>query len=234
MSRRTRSVGPTAGAPNRGPIYTPRHDPLPFATCRRRRRHRGLPRSSSRRAPILGHAELDTATPADKSTVPPPTEVVLTFTETLDPSKSSIKLADAGGQIVAQGSTVDTGDTKTMRLVTPNLAAGTYTVRWISASAQDGDLDHGETTFTVTAAASPPPSVAPSAESSVEPRPPSSPSADGRPERRPVPVGAADDARHLDQRRDHPDRRGPGRPRRARALAAPRPGTRSRSRRGMT
>ena len=93
----------------------------------------------------------------------------LTFTETLDPSKSSIKLADAGGQIVAQGSTVDSGDTKTMRLVTPNLAAGTYTVRWISASAQDGDLDHGETTFTVIAATPPPPSDAPSAEASVEP-----------------------------------------------------------------
>jgi hypothetical protein len=118
---------------------------------------------------VLGHAELATATPADKATVPQPTEVVLTFTETLDPSKSSIKLADAGGQIVAQGSTVDTGDTKTMRLATPNLAAGTYTVRWISASAQDGDLDHGETTFTVDAASPPPPSTAPSADASVQP-----------------------------------------------------------------
>jgi methionine-rich copper-binding protein CopC len=121
---------------------------------------------------VLGHAELDTATPADKATVPPPTEVVLTFTETLDPSKSSIKLADAGGQIVAEGSTVDTGDTKTMRLVTPSLAAGTYTVRWISASAQDGDLDHGTTTFTVAAAtpspaSPPPPSDAPSVEPSA-------------------------------------------------------------------
>jgi methionine-rich copper-binding protein CopC len=118
---------------------------------------------------VLGHAELATATPADKATVAPPTEVVLTFTETLDPSKSSIKLADAGGQIVAEGSTVDTADTKTMRLATPNLATGTYTVRWISASAQDGDLDHGTTTFTVDAASPPPPSTAPSADASVEP-----------------------------------------------------------------
>lgn len=136
---------------------------------------------------VLGHAELDTATPADKSSVPPPTEVVLTFTETLDPSKSSIKLADAGGQIVAQGSTVDTGNTKTMRLVTPNLAAGAYTVRWISASAQDGDLDHGETTFTVIAATPPPPSVAPSANSSVEPSVAVSPSATAAPSVAPSP-----------------------------------------------
>ena len=136
---------------------------------------------------VLGHAELDTATPADKSSVPPPTEVVLTFTETLDPSKSSIKLADAGGQIVAEGSTVDTGNTKTMRLVTPNLAAGAYTVRWISASAQDGDLDHGTTTFTVTAAASPSPSAAPSADGSVEPSAAESPSATAAPSDAPSP-----------------------------------------------
>jgi methionine-rich copper-binding protein CopC len=136
---------------------------------------------------VLGHAELDTATPADKSSVPPPTEVVLTFTETLDPSKSSIKLADAGGQIVAEGSTVDTGNTKTMRLVTPNLAAGAYTVRWISASAQDGDLDHGTTTFTVTAAASPSPSAAPSANASVEPSAAESPSATAAPTVAPSP-----------------------------------------------
>ena len=135
---------------------------------------------------VLGHAELDTATPADKSSVPPPTEVVLTFTETLDPSKSSIKLADAGGQIVAEGSTVDTGDTKSMRLVTPNLAAGAYTVRWISASAQDGDLDHGTTTFTVIAA-SPPPSVAPSADASVVPSAAVSPSATAAPSVAPSP-----------------------------------------------
>ncbi len=102
----------------------------------------------------LGHAELDTANPPDKTAVAGvPAEVVLTFTEPLDPAKSSIKLADAGGSIVAQGSTVDTADPKTMRLPLPaTLAAGTYTVRWISASALDGDLDHGTTTFKVVAA----------------------------------------------------------------------------------
>jgi len=117
---------------------------------------------------VLAHAELDTATPADKATVPPPTEVVMTFTENLDPTKSSIKLADAGGQIVAEGSSVDSGNTKTMRLIVPDLAAGAYTVRWISASAEDGDLDHGTTSFTVTAPSAAP-SVAPSAGASAAP-----------------------------------------------------------------
>lgn len=138
-------------------------------------------------AAVVAHAELDTATPADKATVPPPTEIVLTFTENLDPAKSSIKLADSGGQIVAEGSTVDSGNAKTMRLGLPDVAAGTYTVRWISASAEDGDLDHGTTSFTVTAATAPPPSVAPSAEPSTEPSTEPSPSATTAPTVAPSP-----------------------------------------------
>ncbi|TMF37137.1 MAG: copper resistance protein CopC [Chloroflexi bacterium] len=110
----------------------------------------------------LGHAELDTANPADKSTVPPPSEVVMTFTEALDPSASSIKLADAGGAIVAQGSTVDSTNTKTMRLELAELAPGNYSVRWTTKSTEDGDIARGTTTFTVIAP-TPPPSVAPSA-----------------------------------------------------------------------
>jgi len=115
-------------------------------------------------ATALGHAELDTATPKDKSTVQtPPTEIVMTFTEPVVPSKSSIKLVDASGKVIADGSTVDAGDAKTMRLaITGDLTPATYTVRWTTASALDGDLDHGTTTFTVAAA----PSVAPSPSSS--------------------------------------------------------------------
>jgi methionine-rich copper-binding protein CopC len=109
----------------------------------------------------MAHAELDTATPADKSTVAgSPAEVVMTFTEPVDPAKSSIKLVDAGGTVIVQGSTVDAADAKTMRLPIPAvLAPGTYTVRWTTASALDGDLDHGTTTFTVAAAASSQPSA---------------------------------------------------------------------------
>jgi methionine-rich copper-binding protein CopC len=111
-------------------------------------------------ATALAHAELATVTPADASTVTgAPSEVVMTFTETLDPAKSSIKLVDVGGSVVVEGSTVDSSDAKVMRLPIPaGLVAGTYTARWISASAQDGDLDHGTTTFTVAAAPSPSPS----------------------------------------------------------------------------
>ncbi len=121
----------------------------------------------------LGHAELDTATPKDKSTVQtPPTEIVMTFTEPVVPSKSSIKLVDGSGSVIAQGSTVDAADAKTMRLaITGDLTPATYTVRWTTASALDGDLDHGTTTFTLAAAASVAPSAtpAPSAATSSAP-----------------------------------------------------------------
>jgi hypothetical protein len=98
----------------------------------------------------------------------------MTFTEPVDPKKSSIKLVDAGGTLIAQGSTVDSANPKLMRLPLADvLSPASYTVRWTTASALDGDLDHGTTTFTVAAA----PSVAPSPSASVATAPSSAPSA---------------------------------------------------------
>ena len=151
------------------------------AVGRRRRRLLAIPFAVGLAlvpAAALGHAELDTVTPADKSTVQgSPAEIVMTFTEALDPAKSSIRLVDAGGSVVAQGSTVDASAATTMRLAlaTP-LVPGAYTARWTSSSAEDGDLDHGTTTFTVEAAASVAPSSSPtvtaSPVSSGSPAPP--------------------------------------------------------------
>ena len=99
---------------------------------------------------LLAHAELATADPGDTGILSqPPTEVVLTFTEPLDPARSSIKVVGASGTVVAEGSTVDTSNPKTMRLAVPVLTVGKYTVRWTSSSALDGDLDHGTTTFMI-------------------------------------------------------------------------------------
>jgi methionine-rich copper-binding protein CopC len=115
---------------------------------------------------VLAHAELGTITPADKSTVDvTPTEIVATFTEALDPSKSSIVVVDASGATVASGGVVPADDTKKMTLALSSLAAGQYEIRWTSASAEDGDLDRGTTTFTFAPApsAAPTPTAAPSA-----------------------------------------------------------------------
>jgi copper resistance protein C len=125
-------------------------------------------------ATVFGHAELATMSPADKSTVAAPREIVATFTEPLDPAGSSLKLVDSSGKVLVQGGAIDPTDKKTMRLdvsATP-IAPGSYEVRWTSKSAADGDLDRGTTTFSV-----PPPSVtAPGPQSSASPSDASSPS----------------------------------------------------------
>jgi methionine-rich copper-binding protein CopC len=115
---------------------------------------------------VLGHAELDTVTPADSATiVGPPPEIVMTFTEALDPSGSSIRIVDRSGGLVLEGGTVDSGNPKVMRLGdTDGLVPHTYTIRWTSKSAVDGDIARGTTTFTVAEAASIAPSAGPSAD----------------------------------------------------------------------
>jgi methionine-rich copper-binding protein CopC len=116
---------------------------------------------------VLGHAELDTMTPATGSTVTAaPTQIVATFTEPLDPAKSSLVLVTSGGAQVASGGVVAADDAKKMTLALPSLAAGAYEIRWTTASALDGDLDRGTTTFTYAPAA---PSASPSSAASATP-----------------------------------------------------------------
>jgi copper resistance protein C len=172
-------------APVAGPLTYTR--PMPAVAFRRAVVAGGLAVALLAGLPCvsLAHAELDTATPADASTVGgPPPDIVLTFTEPLDPGKSSIKLADAAGSIVADGSTVDASDATTMRLtISSDLAPGTYVVRWISASSLDGDLDHGTTTFTILVARS----GSPAQLAASAPATPSS----SMPGETPAPVGTA-------------------------------------------
>ena len=116
-------------------------------------------------AAVLGHAELDTMTPANGSTVSAaPAQIVATFTEPLDPSKSSLVLVTAGGAQLASGGVVAADDAKKMTLALASLAAGAYEIRWTTASALDGDLDRGTTTFTYAPAA---PSASPSSAASA-------------------------------------------------------------------
>jgi len=120
----------------------------------------------------LGHAELATVTPADKSTIQgPPEEIDMTFTQNLDPTKSSIVLVDAAGKLVVQGGIVTNGREMYLPLPEP-LPAGTYQIRWTTFSSEDKESDRGTTTFTVAAAASVAPSTttaSPSAAESVAP-----------------------------------------------------------------
>ncbi|HEX5823705.1 MAG TPA: copper resistance CopC family protein [Candidatus Limnocylindrales bacterium] len=114
---------------------------------------------------VLGHAELDTISPADKSSGPPPAQIVGTFVQNLDPAKSNFRIVNAGGTVVAEGGKVDPASPRRMTLALSPLPPGAYTIRWTSFSTEDSELAHGETTFTVVAA-TPSPSVAPSASAS--------------------------------------------------------------------
>lgn len=143
---------------------------------------------------VLGHAALLTAEPADDATLSgSPAEIVMTFTQNLDPARSSIRVVDAAGTAVAEGGRVDPGDdVRTMRLaLTTPLAPGTYSVRWTSFSAEDSEQERGTTTFTIVAA-TPAPTEAPSAgASAAATTTPSAPSPAPSPSPAPAPSSPA-------------------------------------------
>jgi copper resistance protein C len=130
-------------------------------------------------AGVSAHAELETADPPDGAVLStPPAAVVLTFTEGLDASKSSLTLHDPSGAKVADGA-VDAAAPDTMRLVTPSsMAPGTYEIRWTAAAA-DGHVENDTLHFELTAptpSPTPSPTPRPTVEPSAEPTPSPTPS----------------------------------------------------------
>ena len=78
------------------------------------------------------HAHLDHATPAINSTVSPsPKEVVLWFTEKLEPTFSTIEVQDAKGAAVQTGKALlARSDPTQLRVALKALLPGTYKVIW--------------------------------------------------------------------------------------------------------
>ena len=114
--------------------------------------------------PVSAHAELVSASPGpDEVVVGSPTEVVTEFNQDLNPSRTTIRVLDEAGEVVAQGGEPGAGP-REWRLELPNLEPGSYEVRYTSFSAEDGELHRGRYSFTVEASASPTPtsSVSPS------------------------------------------------------------------------
>ena len=85
----------------------------------------------------LAHAQLRSAAPAAGSTVAKaPAEVVVNFSETLEPAFSALVVRDSGGKRVDKAdSHVDQSDKTTMRVSLPPLAQGAYTVEWRAVTA---------------------------------------------------------------------------------------------------
>src|SRR5580700_7431296 len=86
-------------------------------------------------APVAAqaHAFLDHASPLVGSTVPAaPHEVVLTFTQNLEPAFSTAEVTDSGGARVDQGKAAVSGNTMTVGL--KSLGPGSYKVHWHALS----------------------------------------------------------------------------------------------------
>ena len=99
--------------------------------------------------PAFAHSHPTTMEPAPNSTVTAPQKVSIEFSEALEPKFSSLKLSDAKGASAAgAASQVDPVDAKHMTLELPHLAAGVYSVHWVTVST-DGHRLAGSYQFTV-------------------------------------------------------------------------------------
>jgi methionine-rich copper-binding protein CopC len=97
-------------------------------------------------APALAHAMLERSDPAAGAIVSAsPPEIVITFSEALEPRFSSITLVDAAGHVVPGTLHIEG---HTMSLAIPRLRAGVFEVRWRALSV-DTHITEGAYRFTV-------------------------------------------------------------------------------------
>lgn len=101
-------------------------------------------------AAALAHAHLDRSTPAAGSMMKDaPKEVVIWFTEAVEPKFSSIEVRDAKGTTVQDGAASSVpGNTAQLRVGLKPLAPGTYTVKWRVLSV-DTHRSQGDFSFRV-------------------------------------------------------------------------------------
>jgi copper resistance protein C len=98
----------------------------------------------------FAHAFVDHAAPAVGSTVHgSPPELLIWFTQELEPAFSGVKLQDVNGTvIVAAPNAVDSKDRTLLRMALPPLAPGKYRVAWRVLSI-DSHVTEGDFTFEV-------------------------------------------------------------------------------------
>jgi methionine-rich copper-binding protein CopC len=113
---------------------------------------------------VAAHAELVSSDPADGATIETPYTITATFSEEFaaDTEISFIRVQDAAGDTVASGGQ-SPDDPTVMTVDVPELDPGDYTVRWQTTTEDDNGTERGDFTFTVAAAATPPPRATPRA-----------------------------------------------------------------------
>lgn len=98
-----------------------------------------------------GHAAPVAIEPAENAVLAEaPHEVVIRFSERVDPQASTLEVLDAHGQRVDHGgATVDPADPWRYHVGVHGLTDGVYTVTWRVMSADDGHVTHGAHVFAV-------------------------------------------------------------------------------------
>ena len=100
-------------------------------------------------ATAFAHAHLKSSQPVADSTVKAPVEVVIDFTEGVEPRFSTIEVLDPAGSHLESGAVhTAPADNKHLSVTVKPLQPGTYTVRW-HATATDTHKTEGEFRFTV-------------------------------------------------------------------------------------
>lgn len=150
----------------------------------------------------LADADLESAMPGPGDQITDvPDELVATFTEALEPDRSSIEVR-LGDDVVARGGNVESEPT-IMRAALPELEPGEYTVRWTTYSTDDNHLFRGTYTFEVLPPPTPTPTPIPTPSQATatpvatptrlpEPTSEPSPSAAPEPPNEGVSIGLAD------------------------------------------
>ena len=118
---------------------------------------------------VAAHAEFERSTPEDGETVQGSPNVIRAFFSEALEDGSEMALLDETGATIAEG-TIDPADPTRMRIDPPELETGDYEVQW-KAFADDGHLETGTFTFTVSAAVTAPPSLLPAPSEAVSPPP---------------------------------------------------------------
>ena len=100
---------------------------------------------------VYAHANLVKSNPAPNSVLQePPSQIVIWFTEPIEPSLSSIRVLDATGAEVEEGEpSFDPKDPTVMSVTMGAAADGTYTVAWKNVSTIDGHRVRGSFLFSV-------------------------------------------------------------------------------------
>jgi methionine-rich copper-binding protein CopC len=94
------------------------------------------------------HAHLIKSVPAASSEVSRPHELVLTYTEALEPTLVKVVVSSGSKPVAGTGEPEITASGKGLRVRLPPLTAGTYTVEWEIVS-KDGHRTKGSLEFKV-------------------------------------------------------------------------------------